>query len=308
MASPAKREIRKKKTMSEELKNCPFCNGKARIEEEDYSVLIECVDCYFGIEYFSTKEEAITSWNKRAESEEVKQLKENIKDLEHQLDIQINLERGILTMDKEVLEFVKFCRNASANDIIQIHDRARDLIAKHKECCKYAECKDGREINFPTIPACTEKQDSSKELLKKFIKWDKDYPVGCNPMSGLYEFNSLILEAEKLVNTDECCEKSCKEENATLEPLIPKWRDYDNGHRLVLNLGQKAKWEFIINTKTLNVMSYIADDDIAISSEEVGTFDTLKDAKTKVNEYIGWLGECMMYFAENIKTERSGEE
>ena len=60
---------------------CPFCNGKARFEEEDYSVIIECVDCYFGIEYFSTKEEAITSWNKRAESKEVKQLKAKVKQL-----------------------------------------------------------------------------------------------------------------------------------------------------------------------------------------------------------------------------------
>ena len=62
----------------------------------------------------------------------------------------------------------------------------------------------------------SEKQNSSKELLKKFIKWDKDSSVRCNPMSGLYEFNSLILEAEKLVNSDECCEKSYKEENAKL--------------------------------------------------------------------------------------------
>ena len=112
---------------------------------------------------------------------------------------------------------------------------------------------------------------------------------------------------ETLDTNGSCTEKAnistCKE---SLQ-RIPRWRVCGDVQKLVLNLSQKAKWEFIINTKTLNVMSYIADDNIAISSEEIGTFDTLKDAKTKVNEYIGWLGECMMYFAENIKTERSGK-
>ena len=127
---------------------------------------------------------------------------------------------------------------------------------------------------------------------------------------AMTEWNRRVCVSSKPETLDtngSCTEKAnnstCKE---SLQ-RIPRWRVCGDVQKLVLNLSQKAKWEFIINTKTLNVMSYIADDNIAISSEEIGTFDTLKDAKTKVNEYIGWLGECMMYFAENIKTERSGK-
>lgn len=170
---------------------------------------------------------------------------------------------------------------------------------------------------YPIVPECTEfarrHQDGTEETIGFFLpKEDLDEYVEnvekC--INDLYDcINALKAEKKCLLEQiKECCEKSCKGENATSKPLIPKWRVCGDVHILVLNLSQKAKWEFVINTKTLNVVSYIADDDIAISREEVGTFDTLKDAKTKVNEYIGRLGECMMYFAENIKTERSGEE
>lgn len=36
-------------------------------------------------------------------------------------------------------------------------------------------------------------------LLQNFVKWDEDYPVGNNPMKGLYEFNNLISETEKVL-------------------------------------------------------------------------------------------------------------
>ena len=215
----------------EELKPCPFCGGEAckMIEEVTYSTpqySVQCQNCKFETLMFDYEAEAVSAWNSRNYPEKQ-------------------------DSSKELMDFVKFCRNASANDIMQIHDRARDLISKHKECCKYAECKDGREINFPSMPACT-----------------------------------------------------TKEEDATLKPLIPKWKIRGDVQELVLNLSQKAKLEFIINTKILNVMSYIVDDDIAISCKEVGTFDTLKDAKTKVNECIKDLGEMLVYFAENIKTNQ----
>lgn len=94
-----------------------------------------------------------------------------------------------------------------------------------------------------------------------------------------------------------------KEENATFKPLVPKWRDCGDVHRLVLNLSQSAKWEFSINAKTLRAMSYIGDADIAISSEDVGSFDSLEEAKAKVNEAIKWLGETLVYYSGNIKTK-----
>ena len=116
---------------SEKLKPCPFCGGEAEIVEdrlygEDYYAG-RCRSCAATSIFEFTKEEAVNKWNRRNYS-------------------------VFPNSSKELMDFVKFCRNASANDIMQIHDRARDLIAKHKECCKYAECKDGREINFPTIP------------------------------------------------------------------------------------------------------------------------------------------------------------
>ena len=145
------------------------------------------------------------------------------------------------------------------------------------------------------------------ELVKEHFFGGDHYAGRCGncAATSTFEFTKEEATAEwnRRTNSEIPNNSTCKE---NLQ-LIPRWRVCGDVQKLFLNLGQKAKWEFIINTKTLNVMSYIADDDIAISSKEIGTFDTLKDAKTKVNEYIGWIGECMMYFAENIKTERSGE-
>lgn len=92
-------------------------------------------------------------------------------------------------------------------------------------------------------------------------------------------------------------------------PLLPKWRDCGGVHRLVLNLSQSVKWEFVINTKILWVMSYIKDvNGVIVSTEEIGTFKTLEEAKAKVNEYIKWLGECFVYFSENINTKKIKDE
>ena len=44
--------------------------------------------------------------------------------------------------------------------------------------------------------------DNLRFLLRKFVKWDEDYPVGSNPMRGLYEFNNLIRETKNLINTN----------------------------------------------------------------------------------------------------------
>lgn len=142
------------------------------------------------------------------------------------------------------MEFVKFCRNASATDIRQIHDRARDLISNYKEYCK----------------------------------------------------------------------KSCKDENATFEPLVPKWvPHFGGGESLDVSISQYKKLRFRIydtdgssNFKyhcDCTVINFIADKDSCIF-EEVGEFDTLEEAKTKANECIKELGERLVYFSNNIKTEK----
>ena len=59
--------------MSEELKRCPFCGGKAVIEhpivgEDKNGVLvfyIECLSCECGTKYKPDEQEAIKVWNTR---------------------------------------------------------------------------------------------------------------------------------------------------------------------------------------------------------------------------------------------------
>ena len=115
---------------NEELKPCPFCGGEAHTFGHTKSWGVLCTKCYISTLRYETEAAAMAVWNKRTNSEKQNSL-------------------------KELMDFVKFCRNASEGCIVYINNRARDLIAKHKECCKYAECKDGREINFPTITKLT---------------------------------------------------------------------------------------------------------------------------------------------------------
>jgi len=57
----------------EELKNCPFCGGKAisRRRRPDHIMngkyFISCVECKNKTHYYDSEEEAIAAWNKRVE-------------------------------------------------------------------------------------------------------------------------------------------------------------------------------------------------------------------------------------------------
>ena len=117
-----------------------------------------------------------------------------------------------------------------------------------------------------------------------------------------------------VANTNESCEKSCKEENATCEPLVPKWvSHYSGGESLDVSISQYKKLRFRIydtdgssNFKyhcDCTVINFIADKDSCIF-EEVGEFYTLEEAKAKANECIRKLGERLVYFSNNIKTEK----
>lgn len=65
-----KREVTKN---MEELKNCPFCGGKAisRRRRPDHIMngkyFISCVECRNKTHYYDSEEEAIAAWNKRVE-------------------------------------------------------------------------------------------------------------------------------------------------------------------------------------------------------------------------------------------------
>lgn len=105
-----------------------------------------------------------------------------------------------------------------------------------------------------------------------------------------------------VVKTDECCEKSCKDENATL-PLVPKWKVWGyNKCILRIPVSQQDALQFIVRSFKDN--KYMCEVGISVNdTEEIGTFNTLKEAKQKVNECIKELGERLMYFSNNIKTE-----
>lgn len=71
--------------MTEELKNCPFCGGKAELKRSSltctfYDVYIDCFDCKSSSPRFSVdeyddktkikaKEDAMKAWNTRAKDE-----------------------------------------------------------------------------------------------------------------------------------------------------------------------------------------------------------------------------------------------
>ena len=110
---------------------------------------------------------------------------------------------------------------------------------------------------------------------------------------------------------DECCKKSCKEENATLEFLIPKWRTKQNGYYILeIPITQADRIRFTI-THTDGSSNFIYQLQLEISLwghisylvEECGQFNTLNEAKQKANKCIRELGERLVYFANNIKTE-----
>ena len=59
--------------MSEKLRNCPFCGGKARLNEyKDGEVWYEvwCDGCAVRTEQYETEAEAIEKWNRRADTEQ----------------------------------------------------------------------------------------------------------------------------------------------------------------------------------------------------------------------------------------------
>lgn len=64
-----------------EFKRCPFCGSEVRLEiakvavddygEPLYGYYVECSDCCVCFEgYFTTEEEAVSAWNRRAEVKE----------------------------------------------------------------------------------------------------------------------------------------------------------------------------------------------------------------------------------------------
>ena len=94
-----------------------------------------------------------------------------------------------------------------------------------------------------------------------------------------------------------------KQDSSKVMPLVPKWEVWgDNDCILRIPISQQDALQFIVRSFKDN--KYICEVGISISeAEEIGTFNTLEEAKAKVNECIRELGETLVYFANNIKTE-----
>ena len=209
--------------MNEESKNvellpCPFCGGEAKYDNSDGYDYIICDEC--GARNFGfSKEHAFDEWNSRVQC---------VDDESNYLEKQDS--------SNKLLEFVKFCRNASATSIRQIHDRARYLIAKHKRSC----------------------------------------------------------------------EKSCKDESATLKTLVHKWTKHSIEDYLYLSVELYkycVLWfEYWSDSGQLAVC-IVNNSSEELLYEDIGVFNTIKEANSKVIEFIKKLSERLVYFAENIRIE-----
>lgn len=131
---------------NKKLLPCPFCGGKAKYDNSNGYHYVICDEC--GARNFGFyKEHAFEEWNSRVQC----------------VDDESNY-LGKQDSSNELLDFVKFCRNASATNIRQIHDRARDLIAKHKQSCEKS-CKEENATLKPLIPKWQENEALAKVFL-----------------------------------------------------------------------------------------------------------------------------------------------
>ena len=86
--------------MSDKLKPCPFCGGKAIVSGCDdtlWSVI--CKKCAASIDYNETKQEAIESWNLRIEPtftlDELDAIRRNVRDLRAERELS-KIEQSII--------------------------------------------------------------------------------------------------------------------------------------------------------------------------------------------------------------------
>ena len=104
---------------------------------------------------------------------------------------------------------------------------------------------------------------------------------------------------------EECCKKSCKDECATFKPLIPKWGKYsDDTLILNVNVMQYAYIEFNITNEEnkYRLTAFLKANDRYCNEEDGGILNTIEKAKEKANDYIKWIGERLVCFADNIRT------
>ena len=98
--------------MTEDLKPCPFCNGKAnlrsvRVDEDSYIYQISCSNpkCFCSSAlFYLTLEEAVADWNNRPLEKENKRLKKKLDEALRQRDFNAGLALGFQDRVKQMRE------------------------------------------------------------------------------------------------------------------------------------------------------------------------------------------------------------
>jgi Fe-S-cluster-containing dehydrogenase component len=54
--------------MSRNMKPCPFCGGRAKVEEP--FVIIHCMKCDVRVGWFDSPEKTVAAWNRRTQTTE----------------------------------------------------------------------------------------------------------------------------------------------------------------------------------------------------------------------------------------------
>lgn len=136
----------------------------------------------------------------------------------------------------ELLDYIKFCRNASAKDIKQIHDRARDLIAEHKECCKKS-CKDENATCKKNLRLTRSDIEKIAKLNYHEYKEPRYYYVGeTDSIAGMYFKIKIVDGSDDL--TALAIELYKEDEDGSIDFLT----DYQTIHSAI-----KAAEEWLVN-------------------------------------------------------------
>ena len=56
--------------MNEKLKPCPFCGGKAYVDDPNYNYVVRCYKCRVSTAWYADKNKALKAWNTRTGEEE----------------------------------------------------------------------------------------------------------------------------------------------------------------------------------------------------------------------------------------------
>lgn len=153
-----------------------------------------------------------------------------------------------------------------------------------------------------------------------FDEWNKraKYVNNVNNESNSSEFpnsskvNQSVQVPEVVENgnckylPEECCNKSCKNESATLKTLVHKWTKHSIEDYLYLSVELYkycVLWFEYWSESGQLAVCIVNNSSEELLYEDIGVFNTIKEANSKVIEFIKKLGERLVCFAENIKIE-----